>query len=89
MTNPKPQLSPLQKKQMLVFADAIGLINTFLLGESLANPTLAGVALGRKIIQTTAGATKGAQVVKNLPKSGAVGSAIRSGVGSLIGKATK
>jgi hypothetical protein len=66
--------------------DAIGLINTFLLGESLtsANPVLAGAAVARKVIQTTAGATKTAQFLKNLPQSSAAGSATRGIIGRSV-----
>lgn len=67
-------------------ADALGMINTFLLGESVANanPVLAGVAIGRRLIKTTAGATKLAQFLKNLPKSSATGSTVRSSIGGGI-----
>lgn len=67
-------------------ADALGMINTFLLGESVANanPVLAGVAIGRRLIKTTAGATKLAQFLKNLPKSSATGSTVRSAIGGGI-----
>jgi hypothetical protein len=67
-------------------ADALGIINTFLLGESVANnnPVLAGVAIGRRILQTTSGATKLAQFLKNLPQSSPAGATTRSLAGALV-----
>ncbi len=66
--------------------DAIGLINSFLLGDAVANshPLLGAVAVGRRFIGSTSGATKGAQALKNLTQSGKTGTAIRSVAGKLI-----
>lgn len=68
--------------------DAVGIINSFLLGESIAatNPYLGATAIGRKLLQTTYGTTKSAQSLKNLPSSGATGAAVRSATGALIGR---
>ena len=70
-------------------ADALGLINTFLLGESVAstNPALAGVAIGRKLLSTAKGRTQFAQFIKNLPKSSPAGASARAIMGALLGKA--
>jgi len=68
--------------------DALGLINTFLLGEGIAgaHPMLAGAAVARKSINTAGGATKAAQFIKNLGQSSAIGSGIRSVIGKALGQ---
>lgn len=68
--------------------DALGLINTFLLGESIANanPVLATAGIARKVLNTTTGATKVAQTIKNLPTSSVTGAGVRSAVGGSIAK---
>ncbi len=66
--------------------DALGIINSFLLGEGIANlnPQLMGVVAAREALSTTGGATKGAQLLKNLPKSSPLGSGVRSGTARLL-----
>lgn len=62
--------------------DSLGLINSFLLGDSIANanPALGALGVARKITTTTRGATAGSQILKNLPKSSSLGSTARSAI---------
>lgn len=69
-------------------ADALGLINSFLLGEGIAsqNPILGGVAIARKFLKTTGGSTKLAQFLKNLSQSSPGGSGARSVISEMATK---
>jgi len=69
-------------------SEALGLVGTVLLGQSVASlsPTLAATTIARQAYNTTKGRTATAQALKNLPKSSATGSGVRSATGAIVGQ---
>jgi hypothetical protein len=66
--------------------NALGLINSFLLGQGIAqlNPAFAGVVGARAMLGSPRGATQDAKILKNLPKSSETGSTVRSLLGTKL-----